>query len=75
MPAATSPSSIKDQLGSERFLRSEMDPPALPESSTALRDDEAIARLAYALWEDRLKNNVSGSAEDDWYRAEQELGS
>jgi len=41
-------------------------PPASPER-------EAIARLAYAYWEERLKNNVAGSPEEDWYIAEQEL--
>jgi hypothetical protein len=37
-------------------------------------DDEAVARLAHAYWEDRMKNNIAGSAEEDWYRAEEELG-
>ncbi|MBZ5634340.1 MAG: DUF2934 domain-containing protein [Acidobacteriia bacterium] len=30
-----------------------------------------IARLAYSLWEARGDNG--GSAEEDWYRAEQEI--
>ena len=51
----------------------EFDAPAPSESSTIPRS-EAIARLAYTHWEERLKNNISGSAEEDWYRAEQELG-
>ena len=51
----------------------ELDTPTLSESSTTPRSDEAIARLAYTHWEERLKNNISGSAEEDWYRAEQEL--
>ena len=32
---------------------------------------EDIARLAYALWEAR--GGIGGSAEEDWYRAEQEV--
>ncbi len=40
----------------DRFLRMlELDTSALPEASTSYRDDGAIARLAYAYWEDRLK--------------------
>ena len=35
------------------------------------RDD--IAKLAYALWESR--GGLGGSAEEDWYRAEQEIRS
>lgn len=34
---------------------------------------EEIAKLAYALWEARGGNG--GSAEEDWYRAEQEIRS
>ncbi len=34
---------------------------------------EEIARLAYSYWEDR--GFSSGSAEQDWYRAEEELKS
>jgi hypothetical protein len=52
----------------------ERDTLALSEPSTAPRSEEAIARLAYAHWEERLNNNISGSAEENWYRAEQELG-
>jgi hypothetical protein len=37
-------------------------------------DREAVARLAYAYWEMRLMDNVPGTADDDWYRSEQELG-
>jgi hypothetical protein len=32
---------------------------------------EDIAKLAYALWEAR--GYAEGSAEDDWYRAEQQI--
>ena len=74
MSAATSTASIKDQLASERFsLMPEVAVPALPERST-VPDREAIARLAHEYWEERLENNISGSAEDDWYRAEEDLG-
>ena len=52
----------------------DLETPALSESSTTPRSDEAIARLSYTHWEERLKNNSSGSAEEDWYRAEQQLG-
>jgi Protein of unknown function (DUF2934) len=34
-----------------------------------IRDD--IAQLAYSLWEAR--GRTGGSAEEDWYRAEQEI--
>lgn len=34
-------------------------------------DREQIARLAYSYWEAR--HGQGGSAEEDWYRAEQEL--
>ncbi len=37
-------------------------------------DHEAIARLAYSFWEMRAMENMPGSAEEDWFRAEQELG-
>jgi hypothetical protein len=37
-------------------------------------DHEVIARLAYALWESRSMNNISGTPEEDWYRAERQLG-
>lgn len=36
-------------------------------------DHESIARLAYALWEER--GRVGASPEEDWYRAEQILKS
>lgn len=39
------------------------------ETSVPVRDQ--IARLAYSLWEARGGNG--GSAEEDWYRAEQEI--
>ena len=39
--------------------------------SDTVPSTEDIARLAYAIWEARGGNG--GSAEDDWYRAEQEI--
>ena len=33
---------------------------------------EAIARLAYVLWE--MRGGEHGSAEQDWYEAERKLG-
>lgn len=39
------------------------------------RDEDGVARLAYAYWEERLRNRIPGSAEDDWYRAEQDFRS
>jgi len=41
----------------------------VPEQIVPVQDD--IARLAYSYWEARGGNG--GSAEEDWYRAEQEL--
>jgi hypothetical protein len=35
---------------------------------------EAVAQLAYAYWEMRSMNNVPGTSDEDWYRAERELG-
>jgi hypothetical protein len=53
------------------------EPSRIPEeiaaSPKAFRDDEAIAHMAYAYLEDRLKNSP-GSTEEDWFRAEQALG-
>lgn len=44
--------------------------PATPSLSTAVSDHEEIARLAYLYWEER--GCQGGSAEDDWFRAEQQ---
>jgi DUF2934 family protein len=41
------------------------------EISSRHADPEQIARLAYSYWEDR--HGQGGTAEEDWYRAEQEL--
>jgi hypothetical protein len=66
MSAATAPASMKDQLATHRFsLLPELDTPELAASLTT-RDDESVARLAYAHWEERLKNNIEGSAEGKW---------
>lgn len=35
--------------------------------------EEDISRLAYSYWEARACDGQTGSAEDDWLRAEQEL--
>jgi hypothetical protein len=43
---------------------------AASSADTALARDE-ISRLAYLHWEAR--GGIGGSAEDDWYRAEQEI--
>ena len=51
-------------------------PESTADSSEVVPSDTApstedIAKLAYALWEAR--GGGGGSAEDDWYRAEQEI--
>ena len=51
-------------------------PESTADSSETVPSDTApstedIAKLAYALWEARGGNG--GSAEEDWYRAEQEI--
>jgi Protein of unknown function (DUF2934) len=46
-------------------------PDSVAVSSDKTVATEDIAKLAYALWEARGGNG--GSAEDDWYRAEQEI--
>jgi hypothetical protein len=50
-------------------------PKKTPESTAVAshktHSTEEIARLAYAFWEAR--GGIGGSAEDDWYRAEQEI--
>jgi len=45
--------------------------PAAPAAEPAVIDTEAIARLAYSLYEAR--GYTGGSAEEDWLRAEREL--
>ena len=32
-----------------------------------------ISLLAYSYWEERMRNDQPGSAEDDWFRAEKHL--
>jgi len=39
--------------------------------ATSVPGDDEIARLAYSFWEARGRSG--GSAEEDWYRAQQEL--
>lgn len=50
-----------------------MSPALAPERKLA-PEHEDIAKLAYAYWEERSMNNLPGSTEEDWYRAEMELG-
>jgi hypothetical protein len=45
----------------------------LAELSFQTRDQEGVALLAYSYWEERMRNNIPGSAENDWYQAEQDL--
>ncbi len=52
-------------------------PPAQADGGSAASrvprlESEAVARLAYSYWEARGGRN--GSPEEDWFRAEQELG-
>jgi hypothetical protein len=42
-------------------------------SASKKKDALDVAVLAYAFWEERVRNNVAGSAEEDWCRAEQAL--
>jgi hypothetical protein len=75
MSVATVRSTQPEHLVKDRLSRmTELDELTLPEAAVPSRDDEAVARLAHAYWEDRLKNNIPGSAEEDWRRAEEELG-
>jgi len=64
-PAAKSPAASHDSDALERS----------PQAGTVAVDEELsheeIARVAYALWEDR--GCQGGSPEEDWLRAEQQL--
>jgi hypothetical protein len=44
---------------------------SIPAAASAVSAPEEIAKLAYSYWEARGGNG--GSAEEDWYRAEQEF--
>ena len=44
----------------------------LTKSTAAAPKHEQIARLAYSYWQDRQRRE--GSPEEDWFRAEAELG-
>lgn len=74
MSTATAPASVRNELEKERFSPI---PPAeefsLPKS-LAPPDREVVSCLAYEYWVERQQNNIPGSAEDDWYRAEKDLG-
>jgi len=83
------PSTIKTDTKSPREKAStrtslsvpQAEPPEIP---GALATDELqsqvntpgtseIALLAYSYWEERMRNDQPGSAEDDWFRAEKHL--
>ena len=55
----------------ELAAQSESHPPDAAFQSVLVPENEAIAKLAYALWEAR--GTVGGSAEEDWLAAEAEL--
>lgn len=44
-------------------------------TSTSMLSHDAIAILAYKLWEARMRDGGSGSPEEDWVEAEQRLAS
>ena len=48
-------------------------PHANTECAMSVPSDEEVARKAYALWENRGK--PFGSPDEDWYKAQKELGS
>ena len=82
MSTATAPRI--EQLNRNRFARlPELDASALTEDSLSVPSEdnlsvpsnEDIARLAYSYWEERVRNQIVGSAAEDWYRAERELRS
>jgi hypothetical protein len=74
MSAATvSAPKTENLTKTQRSQMPELDTPALSDS-TPRSDNEAIARLAYGYWEEWMRNNISKSADEDWYRAEEELG-
>jgi len=59
--------------------QAELNPPTASENENITEphaavapDHESVARLAYGYWLDR-RDNGEGSAEEDWFRAEQEL--
>jgi len=54
-------------------VESSPEPPPLPAESKVAPDREEIALLAYSFWEKRVQAKIPGSADEDWYRAEQHL--
>jgi hypothetical protein len=42
-------------------------------SINGLNEDDEIARIAYKLYQERNESGREGSADDDWFRAEQEV--
>jgi hypothetical protein len=73
MPAATLRKPEPEQVSvDERELQTptiliQEAPPA------EVQDREAVARLAYAFWEERARNGMPGSPDEDWLRAEHAL--
>jgi thioredoxin-like negative regulator of GroEL len=67
MSAATTAMAEPVQLESDRSSEPELAPTQIAEGS----EHEAIAKLAYALWQQR--GYQEGSAEKDWMDAEQQL--
>jgi hypothetical protein len=67
MSAATTAMAEPVQLESDRSSEPELAPTQTAERS----EHEAIAKLAYALWQQR--GYQEGSAEKDWMDAEQQL--
>jgi hypothetical protein len=67
MSAATTAMAEPVQLESDRSSEPELAPTQIAERS----EHEAIAKLAYALWQQR--GYQEGSAEKDWMDAEQQL--
>ena len=42
-------------------------------SINAIGDDQEIAKMAYRLYRERVETSCDGCAEDDWFRAEEEV--
>ncbi len=63
----TRQSTTPEYAKSTQTATAEMDPSSVGED----RNRQKIAQLAYSYWEARTERN--GSAEEDWFRAENEL--
>ena len=53
--------------------RARRDPYTGPVTLPPPPSHQDISRLAYSYWEERMRNDQPGSAEDDWFRAEKHL--